>query len=248
MSGSLVFYDIPSTIPSKCWSPNLWKTRYALNFKGIPYKTVWLEYPEIEPLCCEIGAAPTSNKLDGRPHYTLPVIHDLSTGAVISDSTKIASYLDATYPDKPLLMPAGTVALHRAFEDAAHALIAPLYPYGLPPSQAKLNPASAEYFRRTREERWGKTLENLAPKGEEDAIQWKKLKDGFGKIDEWILANGPGGRYVMGDAPCYADMWVAAYILWIKLVLPDRWEEVKLWHEGRWAKLLLEMKKYETVV
>ncbi|KAF7358443.1 Glutathione S-transferase-like protein ustS [Mycena venus] len=248
MSASIVFYDIPSTLPNKCWSPNLWKTRYALNFKGIPYKTVWVEYPEIEALCKQIGAAPTRNKPDGRPHFTLPVIHDLSTGAVISDSTKIAAYLDTTYPEKPVLMPAGTAGFHRAFEDAAHALIAPIYPYGLPASHTKLNPLSAEYFRRTREESWGKTLENLAPQGDEDAIEWKKLKDGFGKIDEWMRASGEGSLYVMGDAPCYADMWMAGYALWIKLVLPDKWEEIQTWHQGRWAKLLKSLEEYETVV
>ncbi|KAJ6535022.1 hypothetical protein B0H19DRAFT_1038969 [Mycena capillaripes] len=247
-TASIVFYDIPSTLPGKCFSPNLWKTRYALNFKGIPYETVWLEYPEIEPLCREIGAAPTSTKPDGRPHFTLPVIHDLSTGTVVSDSSKIAAYLDATYPNTPRLMPPHTVGLHRAFEDAAHELIIPLYRYGLPPSHAVMNPPSADYFRRTREEFFGTTLENLAPTGEEDVMEWKKFKNGFGKIDEWIRANGDGSTHIMGDALCYADMWIATYVLWIKMVLPEKWEEVKLWHGGRWAKLLQEMEKYETAV
>ncbi|KAJ7321016.1 hypothetical protein DFH08DRAFT_889794 [Mycena albidolilacea] len=248
MSTSIVFYDIPSTLPNCCWSPNLWKSRYALNFKGIPYTTVWLEYPEIEEKCKEIGASPTRNKPDGRPHYTLPMIHDLATGAVISDSAKIAAYLDATYPDKPMLMPAGTAGLHRAFEDAAHALISPIYPYGLPAAHKNLNPVSAEYFRRTREVAWGKTLEDLTPKGDEDAVEWKKLKDGFGKLDEWIRVNGPESPYFMGDTPCYADLWTAAYVMWIRLVLPGKWEEVKSWHEGRWAKLLKGLEEYETVL
>ncbi|KAJ6506740.1 hypothetical protein C8R45DRAFT_970390 [Mycena sanguinolenta] len=246
MSASIVFYDIPSSLPSVCWSPNLWKTRYALNFKGIPYKTVWVEYPDIEARCKEIGAAPTRNKVDGRPHYTLPVIHDLSTGAVISDSSKIAAYLDATYPDKPLLMPAGTAGLHRAFQSAGQALIALIVPYGLPASHKTLNPPSAEYFRRTREEAFGKTLENLTPRGEEDIAQWKKLKDGFGEVDEWIRVNGPDNSYLMGKTLCYADMWIAAHAQWVKLVLPDKWEEMKSWHQGRWAKLLKSLEEYET--
>jgi glutathione S-transferase len=145
-------------------------------------------------------------------------------------------------------MPSGTAGLNCAFEDAAHALITGIYPYALPASHAKMNPTSAAYFRRTREESWGKTLENLTPKGEEDAVEWKKLKDGFGKVDEWIRANGESSRFIMGDVLCYADMWMAAYALWIKLVLPDRWEELSSWHEGRWARLLQEMEKYETVV
>ena len=57
---TITFYDIPSKIPGKAWSPNTFKTRYvhqmdsahhdrsrfdkvtnriALNFKGIPYTT-----------------------------------------------------------------------------------------------------------------------------------------------------------------------------------------------------------------
>ncbi|KAJ7790382.1 hypothetical protein B0H14DRAFT_2939884 [Mycena olivaceomarginata] len=243
MSTSIVFYDIPSTLPNCCCLNWFWlgfhepnqSPRYALNFKGIPYTTIWLEYPEIEEKCKEIGASPTKNKPDGRPHYTLPMIHDLSTGAVISDSAKIAAYLDATYPDKPMLMPAGTAGLHRAFEDAAHALISPIYPYGLPATHKNLNPVSAEYFRRTREVT-------------RDAVEWKKLKDGFGKLDEWIRVNGPESPYFMGGTPCYADLWTAAYVLWIRLVLPGKWEEVKSWHEGRWAKLLKGLEEYETVL
>ncbi|KAJ7818321.1 hypothetical protein B0H14DRAFT_2373211 [Mycena olivaceomarginata] len=254
MSVSIIFYDIPSTHPSRTWSPNLWKTRllnqksrYALNFKRVPYKTVWLEYPEIEGRCKEIGAPPSGVKPDGRPHFTLPVIQDLSTGAVISDSSKIAAYLDATYPDRPRLMPPGTTGLHRAFEDAARTQLDPISRYGPPASHKNLNPLSAEYFRRTREATWGKTLEELTPKGEEDAVEWKKLEDGFGKLDEWIRANGEGSSYFMGDALTYADIFLAAYVHWIRLVLPEKWDEIKLWHQGRWAKLLKGLGDYETV-
>jgi hypothetical protein len=51
--------------------------RYALNFKGIPHKTVFLEYLEIEPLCKKIGAKPTG---ESSTQYTLPVIYDPATG------------------------------------------------------------------------------------------------------------------------------------------------------------------------
>ncbi|KAJ7720849.1 hypothetical protein DFH07DRAFT_304058 [Mycena maculata] len=248
MATEIVFYDIPSSLPNKAWSPNTLKTRYALNYKGLAYKTVWVEYPDIESVCRQIGAAPTRNKPDGRPHFTLPMIHDPSTGATIADSAKIAAYVDATYPDRPSLMPAGTVGLHRAFEDAAHPLIGPIYPYCLPASHALLNPVSAAYFRRTREELWGKTLENLTPAGDADRVEWKKLEDGFGKMDEWIRASGEGSKYLMGDVLCYADMWMAAYLLWLKLVLPGRWGEIASWHGGRWGTLLQNLEKYETVL
>lgn len=73
----------------------------SLQLKGIPFKTEWVEYPDIEPLCKRIGALPTSKKTDGRDHYTLPTIFDPSTGRAISDSLPIALYLDQTYPDSP---------------------------------------------------------------------------------------------------------------------------------------------------
>ena len=28
----IIFYDIPSTLPGKAWSPNTWKTRYVMNY------------------------------------------------------------------------------------------------------------------------------------------------------------------------------------------------------------------------
>ncbi|KAJ7726430.1 hypothetical protein DFH07DRAFT_758123, partial [Mycena maculata] len=129
----IVFYDIPSSLPTSAFSANTWKTRYALNYKGVAYKTVWRQYPKIEPQFNQIGAAPTGKKPDGSPHFTAPVIHDPSyhynshiIGATIyiSDSTKIAAYLHATYLDRSLLMPAGTIGRHRAFEDAVQPLIA----------------------------------------------------------------------------------------------------------------------------
>ncbi|KAJ7615654.1 hypothetical protein DFH06DRAFT_123862 [Mycena polygramma] len=218
--------------------------RFALNYKGIPYKTVWLEYPEIEPLCRKIGAQPTRNKPDGRPHYTLPLIHDLSTGAVVVESSKIAVYLDATYPDTPRLMPAGTIGMHAAFEDAANALLPPLWKYTLPASCAKLNPVSEVYFRTTREANFGIAMKDMTPT---HVVAWEIVKDSFGKMDSWIQANGEGSVYLMGDTPCYADLWIAAYVVWIKLVLPKKFEEVKSWHDGRWARLSEKLAKYESI-
>lgn len=46
-SSSTILYDLPSKGDCKCWSPNTWKVRLPLNFKGIPYTTEWVEYPDI---------------------------------------------------------------------------------------------------------------------------------------------------------------------------------------------------------
>ncbi len=76
--------------------------------KKLPYQTIFLELPDIEPLAKQIGAAPTGTRRDGvTPLYTVPIIHDHATGAVVSESAAIAAYLDRTYPSGPTLVPAG---------------------------------------------------------------------------------------------------------------------------------------------
>ncbi|KAJ7574088.1 hypothetical protein C8J56DRAFT_757479, partial [Mycena floridula] len=87
--------------------------RYALNFKGLQYKTQWVEYCDIEQVSKALGAKPTDIKAR-KPLYTLPMIYDDSTGAMVTDSIAIAEYLDITYPEKSLLMPAGAYNLHMA--------------------------------------------------------------------------------------------------------------------------------------
>ena len=51
-----------------------------LHYKGLPFRTQWVEYPDIEPTLRLLDALPTSKNEDGSDYYTLPVIHDDSTG------------------------------------------------------------------------------------------------------------------------------------------------------------------------
>lgn len=91
--------------------------RLALNYKSIPYRTEWVEYPQIESLAQRLGVKPTSLKADRvMPEYTLPIIHDESTGVSIANSLPIALYLEETYPGSPRLFPEGSKALRAAWD------------------------------------------------------------------------------------------------------------------------------------
>ncbi|KAF8994799.1 hypothetical protein BDQ17DRAFT_1524749 [Cyathus striatus] len=107
----ITFYDIHSTAPKTAWSLMVWKIRYILNYKNLPYKTIYLEYPDIETTSKNLGIPPTATKVDGSPYYTLPAIHDSSTNKALADSLRIAQYLDATYPDTPAVVMKGTKCL-----------------------------------------------------------------------------------------------------------------------------------------
>jgi hypothetical protein len=130
-------------------SKQIYCRRYVLNFKGIPYKTTWLEYLDIEPTLRSIGAAPTSTKPDGTPFHMVPVIVDPSRRApsggplVLSDSWVIAEYLDKEYPTSGPLFPQGTKALQKLFHDhLTGAMFRPILPILLPPILHILNEAS----------------------------------------------------------------------------------------------------------
>jgi hypothetical protein len=44
----IVLYDL-ACIKNVCFSPVVWRIRLMLNYKRIPYRTVFLEFPDIEP-------------------------------------------------------------------------------------------------------------------------------------------------------------------------------------------------------
>ncbi|KDQ33913.1 hypothetical protein PLEOSDRAFT_1061513 [Pleurotus ostreatus PC15] len=240
---SIIFYDIPSSLDPQPWSPNTWRTRYALNYKGLAYQTVWVEYPDIEEVCKKIGAAPTRTVA---PLYTLPVIHDTSTGVILSDGPAIAEYLDKQYPDTPKLFPSGTVALQYGFI-AAHAdAITSLFVFALPKANSILNPRSEEYFRRTREQMFGKKMEELTPVGDARVAEWGKYRDGLGKIDGWIKKSG--GPFVMGDTISFADVTIASFLVWLKIMFGEdsqEWKDIASWHDGRWDALIKAFAKYQ---
>ncbi|KAJ7695987.1 hypothetical protein B0H17DRAFT_1198308 [Mycena rosella] len=242
----IIFYDIPSTAPECAWSPSTWKTRYSLNFKGLFYETTWVEYPDIVELCKAIGAEPSMIEQDGSPYYSLPVIHDPNTGAIVSDSARIADYLDAAYPNTPKLIPAGTHTLQESFRVAAYnATRQHLRPYVIPAVAGILRPRSKEYYVRTREEHFNKKLADVVPTGEAHEAAWKEVEAGYNRIKGWMR---DGDNFVMGDTISFADFVIAGDLQWCMKGFgadSDKWKDMLRWDGGRWAKLLDDLKKYE---
>ncbi|KAI0675750.1 hypothetical protein C8Q78DRAFT_964604 [Trametes maxima] len=244
----IVFYDIPGKI--NAWSPNTWKTRYVLNYKRIPYHTVWTEYPDIEALCKKIGALPTGKKPDSTPLYTLPAIYDPNTQTGLAESSVIARYLDRTYPDTPAVIPPETDALHAAFEHAFGAVLyAHLSPIMAAHTVANLHPLSEGFFRPAREAVFGK-LEEMAPPGPKREEHWNGIREGMGTVAQWLDAEGTGKAFFLGDRIAFADVTVASWLLWIRVLLGEdskEWGNIARWDEGRWAKFMHFFRPFETV-
>lgn len=220
-----------------------------MNFKKIPYKTEWLEYPDLEDHCKKLGIPPTSVKANGDPYYTLPAIHDPSTGAYLSNSFPIAEYLEATYPDTPSLFPGNTVGLQNAFQESLlDTALEPVWRFILPAVGFRLTPRGNEYVRRTREAYFQQTLEDTIPKGDEAITQWKSFKEGLGKVDVWYSKTE--GPFLLGDRLSWADLVVGSWIIWMRTIWGEgskEWNDISSWHNGRWGKLLDDLKQYQTI-
>lgn len=250
MAEMIILYDIPSTIPGQAWSPNPWKTRYCLNYKGLAYKTVWVEYPDIEAHSKKIGTLPTDVKT-GKPYYSLPAIYDPKTKTALAESALIAEYLDATYPDTPRLFPPRTHPLQHAFVSAFMPTLSALWQFALPAVNTILNPPSQEYFRRTREVVFGKKLEDVIPTGRAAEEEWAKVKAGFDIVDGWLQKGEVDGPYLYGQEPVFADFVVASFILWVRKLWgadSQKWKDIMSWNDGRWEALIQGLEKYETIV
>ncbi|EUC55845.1 glutathione transferase, putative [Rhizoctonia solani AG-3 Rhs1AP] len=240
----IVFFDIASKAGP--WSPNTWKTRLALIHKRLPYRVEYVSYPDIESTFKRFGVPATSDKA---PQYTLPMIADPSDDpdgkpTYIADSFKIALYLDDKYPSPtyPALFPPGTRALQRVFAERVSALIQPMAPTMLPlvGRSGFLDDRGEEYYRRTRQARFGKSLEQLADEGRQSWGQVRETWDAFGRLIDINEEPNEAVPFVMESQISYADLLLVAVFCWVKRAEnSDKglWEEMSQWQGGRWKNL-----------
>ncbi|KAF8630584.1 hypothetical protein AX17_005396 [Amanita inopinata Kibby_2008] len=245
----IIHLDLACKRPNYAWGPNNWKIRYTLNYKGIPHTTEWVEFVDIEAKCKEMGIPPSGHNEDGTPRYTVPAIWDPSTKTGVSDSLRIAEYLDKTYPNTPPVLFEGIEKYQHIMNAIAMPEINGIARFVIPAVYEMLNPASQDYFRRTREIRFGRKIEEIAPTGLEKEELWNKIRKGFGIVDGWLQQNG--GPFARGEQISFVDFALAGYIMWIKFVVGEdswMWKDLQSWNDGRWGRYLQSLEKYETFV
>ena len=223
--------------------------RLVLNYKKLPYRTEWIEYPDIEAFCQSNGIPPTGTRADGTGYYSLPAIHDPKTGIYLAESIEIAEYLDRTYPDTPPAFPDDSLGIQRAFNGAlGKGPLASLWQFIMPLVPSVLNPPSAAYFRRTKKDSvGGKELDEAIPKGEERVVEWRKLKKGLNLIALWYK---PGHPFIMGDTVSWGDFAWGGYLVWIREMFgaeSEDWKDLDSHSEGRWSTLLEALSDYQEV-
>ncbi|KAG1818547.1 uncharacterized protein BJ212DRAFT_1268887 [Suillus subaureus] len=231
----LVLYDVLSELPGNNWSANPAKPRFVLSYKDLPFVTLWVEYSDIHIAMKSIGAKPIKRR-DGSDVCTVPVLSDPNTGALVTDSLEIVSYLEKTYPEKPIF-PNNSEAPIRAFDSAHMSLILPGLEPMFPRTIGILSPASAKFF-------IGTCSGNVPlPLDVNRDADWKLLEKGYNTLYEWYQKTD--GKWIMGDTFSYADIIVACWLLTYKRVLKedDEWARISSWNGGKWAQVLADVEK-----
>ncbi|KAL0566528.1 hypothetical protein V5O48_015483 [Marasmius crinis-equi] len=239
----ITLYDAGPTLYSDKtlgFSPFVKMIIFTLRYKNLPYKIIEVGYDEIESTAKSIGAPPTRSKPDGSPKYTLPIIQDSTTGKVVSDSFKIAVYLDQTYPDTPKVVPDGTLVLQSVFADTLFKHY--VYPVFLASRQV-INTLLGEETLAAQLRILGDEFVNPKLSPEEEKQEWGKVEASFEFLGK--AYGEQKGPFVMGgDKPTFADFVVAGFLVFLRETYgkdSEKWKEVSGWAGGRVGALCSEV-------
>jgi len=154
-----------------------------------------------------------ANTDKGATPYTIPAI-TLTPTTHLQDSAKIA-------PELEKLQPTPSLHLDSPILPRVSALVGeiagPLIPFWMPlVPKNLLNPPSAAYFERTRAEKLGKPLSELAKDATDE--QWAKCKEPTAKMAALLKENSEKGPFFMGETVSYADFVLVSAIHFFKRV------------------------------
>ena len=195
---TITLYDLAGAEPDRRFSPFCWRARMALAHKGLAVETVPWGFTEKDRL-------PQPNT--GR----VPVIVD--GGTVVHDSTAIADYLEEHYADRASLFGGETGRALARFvqnwtETVLQAGIAPLVVLDI---HRHSQPQDQDYFRRSREERLGRTLEEVVRDREARLPAFRASLDPLRRTVE-------RQDFISGKAPAYADYIVFGAFQWARAI------------------------------
>jgi glutathione S-transferase len=195
---AIALYDLAGAEEDRRFSPFCWRITMALAHKGLDVKTIPWRFTEKDKL-------PQPNA--GR----VPVIVD--DGKVVHDSSAIAAYLESHYADRPSLFGGETGRALTAFvQNWTETVVQPAL-IGLVVLDIWRHVADSDrdYFRRSREERLGRPLEDV-------------VKDRAARLPAFRVSLAPLRRtverqqFLGGAAPAYADYIVFGAFQWARAI------------------------------
>lgn len=186
-------YDLAGADPELRFSPYCWRTRFALAHKGLPVETIPWRFTETDAL---------GFSGQGR----VPVIKD--GDQVVFDSWSIAEYLEDSYSG-PALFGGATGRAHARFVNAwaDSVLVGGIARFIVRDLLDVIDPRDKAYFRSSREQRFGQTLEAVQAGREERLTAFRESL-----LPVRLVLRKQ--QWLGGAAPSYADFIVAGTLMW----------------------------------
>lgn len=193
-------FELCGTETERVFSPYCWRTRMALAHKDLKAETIPWRFSEKDAIA---------------PHQSdkVPVFLDGETS--VADSWAIANYLEDTYADRPSLFGGeGGRAMGRMLNWWGDTVVlGGIFPMIAADIHGLLRPADQTYFRKTREARLGKTLE-------EAAANRDQAVEGFRNTLNPMRLTLKTQPYLGGTSPNYADYIVFGPFQWARATSP----------------------------
>ena len=227
------------------------RKRIVLNYKEIPHRTEWVEFPDIAEVAKCIGAPHTFLRRGGKPLYTVPILRDPATDRCLSGSLQITLNLERLYPHSKQLFPPGTEDLITDFDDKFLCSVATtLAPLLLSRIWTQLGDGSKDYFRTTRERIFRGSLETFSAPGAATAARWIAVREALEPFARDADARGASDTFLLGERETYADIVAASWLGWARRIWSantQEWAALETWHGGRWGRLTRAFHKWEYV-
>lgn len=191
-----LLYALAGADKARQFSPHVWKTVMSLAHKGLDYETVPVGFTEIPGI--ENGGT-----------ATVPLVRD--GDKLVSDSFAIALYLDEAYPDRPSLFNGqGGQAMARFIESWSQSTLhMAITRIAILDIHNLLGEADQAYFRRSREERLGASLEEIAAAGRAEIETFAKKLQPLRNM----LKTQP---FIGGESPLFPDYIVFGALQWLR--------------------------------
>lgn len=197
---SLILHELTGA-EGRCFSPFCWRSAMALAHKGLDWESRRTGFAGIAGI--------------GGGQRTVPVLDD--DGTLVGDSWAIAEHLESRFPDRPSLFGGGQGRSHALFvqnwtNTQMHAPIFRMIPADI---HEHLEPADRAYFRESREQRLGRTLEAVQAERE-------SALPGFRAALAPLRLTLQAQPFLGGAQASYADYLPFGALQWARVMSPFR--------------------------
>jgi glutathione S-transferase len=194
-------WDLAAAEDDRRFSPYCWRIKMALAHKGLEAQTIAWRFTDTAALA-----------FSGQDK--VPVLVDGEK--VVHDSWAIARYLEEKVPAQPLFESAQARSLAFVFKTWVESTLhGPVLRAVILDLFAALHVKDREYFRESREKRFGKPLEAVGADPKKAAAD---LRTALLPVRQQLVQ----APYVCGQAPAFADYILFGAFQWARAVSPQR--------------------------